>query len=172
MVAGANRTQGQLNDLVTQGVHCWDIKRLIFYSVKAKTVARLSELGPVLEHPLPNAIEGGFVLAVLDMTPTEVQVEVHTFIDDHNLVIQGDHVRSILDQVANLGVNPIINATQHDVKIEISLHAMGPIERRVCDDAYRGYAAAANHRRILFPAGQGLEMQSYATGAWTAIFRA
>ncbi len=171
LVAGTNRTKGQLDDLVARGVYCWDIKRLIFYSVKAKTVFRLSDLGPVVEHPLHNGIKGGFVLSVLDMTPTEVQVEAHVFVDDHNIVIQGDHVESILDQVSTLGLTPITNATHHDVRTEISLHALGPIQRLVADDAYRRYAAQANNRRILFPADRGLEMQSYATGPWTAIFR-
>lgn len=173
LVAGTNRTQGQLNDLLSRGVYCWDIKRLIFYSVKAKTVDLLSETGSVTEYPLGVGVKGGFVLAPLSMSGSIVEVDTHIFVDDHDLVIQGDHVRSFLGQIAQSGLTPIVNSMHRDVNARVSLHAMGPIERQVADDAFRSFSAATaeSNSRIHFPAGREFEMQSYATGPWTAIFR-
>jgi hypothetical protein len=173
LVAGTNRTQGQLNELLSRGVYCWDFKRLIFYSVKAKTVDLLSQTGSVTEYPLGVGVKGGFVLAPFSMIGSIVEVVTHIFVDDHDLVVQGDHVKAFLDQIVQSGLTPIINSMHRDVNVRVSLHAMGLIERQVADDAFREFSAATaeGNSRIHFPAGREFEMQSYATGPWTAIFR-
>jgi hypothetical protein len=171
LVLGAVRTQDQINHLHDEGIFCWDVKRLIFYSVKAKTVARLGDTGRVVEHPLTNGIKGGFVQAPQAMiSRSAIGVEVHVFLDDHNMVVQGDHLTGILDQVYSVGLQPMITAMQYDIELRISLHAMGPIQRTVVDQAYRDYSSR-NRPGLILPADQGLGMQSYCTAPWTAIFR-
>lgn len=173
LVVGATKTQHEISRLLSQGVFCWDVRRLIFYSVKAKTVARLSETGRVLEYPL-GGVGGGFVLAPSPrgfVSSSLIEYEVHAFVDDHNLVVQGDHLTAILGQVYTIGLKPVIQAMRYDVRIRMSLHALGPIQRRIVDQAYTDYCAAENHPGLMAPAGEELEMQSYATAPWTAIFR-
>jgi hypothetical protein len=170
LVTGAAKTLDQIRQLLSRGVFCWDIKRLIFYSMKAKTVVRLSENGHVTEHPL--SLKGGFVLSLQKMESKSVmEAEVHAFLDDHNLVVQGDHLSSVLNQVYTIGLKPIIRSTGFDVRIRMTLHAMGPIQREVVDQAYIDFYAEGKHRGLLPPLVRELEMQSYAVAPWTAIFR-
>jgi hypothetical protein len=171
LVVGTSKTQNEINTLLSQGVFYWDVKRLIFYSIKAKTVARLSTTGRVVEYPFTSGISGGFVLAPRSFGSTSFEYEVHAFVDDHNLVVQGDHMTSILDQVYRLGLRPIIDATRYDILIRMTLHAMGPIERQVLDEAFTNYFRETNHPGLAAIAVEGLEVQSYATAPWTAIFR-
>ena len=171
LVVGTTKTQHQVNELLSQGLFCWDVKRLIFYSVKAKIVARLSETGRVIEYPLGSGITGGFVLAPQGVSRSLIEAEVHAFVDDHNMVVQGDHLTTILDQVYAIGLRPIIQAMRYDVRMQMSLHALGPIQRKVVDEAYSNYYASGGHPGLMAPAVQGLEIQSYATAPWTAVFR-
>jgi hypothetical protein len=173
LVVGTTKTQHQLRDMLSQNVFCWDVRRLIFYSMKAKTVAQLSETGNVTEHPLGAGLSGGFVLAPLrGSSRSLIDAEVHVFVDDHELVVQGDHMRTILEQVYTTGLEPIVRAMRYDIRVRMSLHALGPIQRSVVADAYRRYYTAGNHPGLMTPVIQGLEMQSYATAPWTAMFRA
>jgi len=172
LVIGTAKTPHQIEELLSKGVFCWDIKRLIFYSVKAKTVARLSETGRVVEFPLGGGLAGGFVLAPQGVPSRSLYAyEVHAFVDDHNLTMQGDHMTSVLDQVYTTALKPIIQATHYDVRIRMTLHAMGPIQRRVVDQAYTDYYTAGSHPGLTTSAIEGLEMQSYATAPWTVIFQ-
>jgi len=170
IVVGTSKTNEEINRLLRSGVYCWDIKRLILFSIKAKIVARLSETGRVIEHPL-GGIRGGFVLAPQGfVSKSLMEAEVHSFVENHNLVLQGDHLTAILRRVYTLGLRPIIRATRYDIRIRMSLHSLGPIQRRVVDQAYTDYYAGGNHPGLMPPV-QGLEMQSYATAPWTAVFR-
>jgi hypothetical protein len=171
LVVGAMKTKDQINHLSDQGVACWDMRRLIFYSIKAKTVARLADTGRVVEHPLLNGIKGGFVQAPQSMPSNSVfAVEVHLFVDDHDLVIQADHLTNMLDQVYNDGLRPIIQATRYDIELRLSLHAMGPIQRVIVNQAYRDYSSR-NRPGLILPSDPEFVMQSYATSPWASIFR-
>jgi hypothetical protein len=171
LVVGTAKTRNQIDELLSQGLFCWDVKRLIFYSVKAKTVDRLSEKGRVTEYPLGGGISGGFLLSLEKASRSLFAAEVHVYVDDHNLVLQGDHMGTILSQVYAAGLRPIIETTGYDIEIRMFLNGLGPIQRRVVDEAYSRYYATGNHPGLMTPAVQGLEIQSYATAPWTAIFR-
>jgi len=96
IVIGTMKTRGQIDDMSSQGIFCWDIRRLLFYSVKVRTVARLAETGPVIEHPL-KGLDGGFVIAPMEKISNSIlKVEATAFVDDHNIIIQGDHFSSDL----------------------------------------------------------------------------
>lgn len=171
LVVGATKTVEQINNLLARGVFCWDVKRLIFYSVKAKTANRLASTGRVVERQLKNGIKGGFMQAPQSLISNSVlRVEVHVFVDDHNLSIQGDHMTQMLDQVYEDGLLPIIRAMRYDIELRISLHAMGFIQRPIVDQFYRDYSTK-NRLGLVLPAGESLQMQSYATAPWTAVFR-
>jgi hypothetical protein len=170
LVTGAAKTLDQIRQLLSRGVFCWDIKRLIFYSVKAKTAARMSENGQVTELPL--RFKGGFVFSLPRFESKSVmEAEVHVFLDDHDLVVQGDHLSSILDEVYTVGLEPIIQSTRCCIRMKMTLHAMGPIQREVVDQAYLDFYSGEKHNGLLPPAVRELEMQSYAVAPWTAIFR-
>jgi hypothetical protein len=171
LVVGTAKTRDQINTLLSKGVFCWDVKRLIFYSMKAKTVYRLSEKGRVNEYHLGEGISGGFVLSLEKASKSLFAAEVHVYVDDHNLVLQGDHMGTILDQVYATGLSPIIRSTGYDIEIRMFLNALGPIQRKVVDEAYSRYYATGNDPGLMTPAIAGLEMQSYVTSPWTAIFR-
>ena len=172
LVVGTSKTRGEIDTMLSQGIFCWDVKRLIFYSMKAKTVARLSETGRVVEYPFGTGISGGFVVAPQGFdSPSLIGYEVHCFVDDHNLVVQGDHLQSILHQVYDCGLKPVMGAMHYDIRIRMTLHALGPIERQVVDQAFTDYFREGNHPGLTTTAIGGLAMQSYATAPWTAVFR-
>jgi len=170
LVTGAAKTLDQIRQLLSRGIFCWDIKRLIFYSMKAKTAARMSENGQVTELPL--SLKGGFVFSLPRFESKSVmEAEVHVFLDDHDLVVQGDHLSSILDEVYTVGLKPIIQSTRCCIRMKMTLHAMGLIQREVVDQAYLDFYSGEKHNGLLPPDVRELEMQSYAVAPWTAIFR-
>lgn len=170
LVAGAIKSVGQINAIQSLGVYCWDARRLIFHSIKAKKVAANSDLGPVTEHGLVPSLKGTFIFTIHDMRPTEIDAVADVFIDDHDLAVQGDHLSAILDSVYKLAVEPTVQSTRRQVRLKLSVHALGPIMRQVVEQAYEGRRRQPPSSLLLRPVTE-LELQSYATGPWTAIFR-
>jgi hypothetical protein len=170
LVSGAMKTAGQVNAIRSQGVYCWDARRLIFYSVKAKKVAKNSELGPVNEHSLDTGLNGGFVFTIHGMHTKDVDAIADVFVDDHTIQIQGDHLTSILTSIYRLAALPTVQSMHRQVKLKLSLHALGPVMRTIVERAYDDYRNEPPDDLILHPVTD-LEVQSYATGPWTAIFR-
>jgi len=170
LVSGVIKSVGQINSILSQNVYCWDARRLIFYSVKAKKVESNSELGPVREHPLSVPLKGGFMFTIHEMSSTTIDAIADVFVDDHNQDIQGDHISSILSRIHDVAVSPVVQSTQRNVRLKLSLHALGPIQRPIAEAAYERYRREAPSTLLLYPTTE-LELQSYATGPWTAIFR-
>jgi hypothetical protein len=170
LVAGTLKTAGQINSIKTAGVFCWDARRLIFYSIKAKKVAAHSDLGQVTEHALTSPLNGTFIFTIHDMQPNNVDATADVFVDDHNISIQGDHLSSMLTSIHQLAVLPTVQSMHRQVKLKLSVHALGPIMRSVVEQAYETYRRQPPSSLLLHPVTE-LELQSYATGSWTAIFR-
>jgi len=170
LVAGSMKTANQINSILLQGVYCWDARRLIFHSIKAKKVAANSELGPVTEHALSPDLNGTFIFTIHDMHPTDIDAVADVFIDDHNREIQGDHLSSILTSIYQAAVLPTVQSTHRLVRLKLSVHALGPIMRQVVQQMYESHRRQPQPSLLLRPVTD-LELQSYATGPWTAIFR-
>lgn len=170
LVSGTMKTIGQINSIRSSGVYCWDARRLIFYSIKAKKVQSNSELGPVREHPLPNPLKGGFTFTIQGMSTNEIDAVADVFVDDQSQDIQGDHISAILSAIYNVAVTPVVQSTQRRVKLRLSLHALGPIQRPIVQAGYERYRRQPPASLLPYPTTD-LELQSYATGPWTALFR-
>ena len=170
LVAGTLKTVEQINSMRAQGIHCWDIRRLMFYSVKAKKVATLSELGPVIEHPLTGNLRGGFIFGTPGVSPSQIDAVADAFVDDHTHAIQGDDITSILSTIETTAAMPIVRAMHRRVKVKLSVHTVGLVQRTVIEEEYEQYRRQASSSFLLAPSAE-LEVQSYATGPWTAIFR-
>jgi len=170
LVSGTIKSVGQINSILAQNIYCWDARRLLFYSVKAKKVQSNSELGPVREHQLLPPIKGGFMFTIHEMSSTTIDAIADVFVDDHNQDIQGDHISSILSRIHDVAVSPVVQSMQRKVKLKLSLHALGPIQRQIAEAAYERFRIQAPDTLLLYPTTE-LELQSYATGPWTAIFR-
>src|SRR2546425_7862651 len=134
IVANAVKTSGQLDAIRNQGIYCWDTRRLIFYSIRSKKVAANSELGAVVEHSLNPQLQASFTFTIHDMQPNDLQAIADVFIDDHTLLLQGDNLITILTLIQQTAVHPTAQQMHRKVKLKVSIHSLGPLQRTVVED--------------------------------------
>jgi len=170
IVVGTSKTVGELDAMKSSEIYCWDMKRLVFYSMKVKLADTLASSGRVNEHALTGRLSGGFMFVAQEMKESVVRAEAYAFIDDHSLVVQGDDMTLLLNHIYDERLRPYIQAFDVDVDFRLFVHSVGPVRRQVMEDAYRAFAREGRPRLSL-PAEGGLLIQSYSTGPWTAVFR-
>lgn len=166
-------TEGDVEDILSKRVYCWDIKRLCFYAAKSRTALRLSDYGPVTEIQLPEDCKASFLKTparLLDRTTLILNVSL--FVDDHAAHLGYDHVRNLLQQVYILGVRPIAESTKYQVQVQVSLHVLGRIDRDLAVNAYVDTGGDTRaHPDTTFATAQMFETYQYSSAPWAPIIR-
>ncbi len=171
LVTGSLLPEPELNSILKEdGIYIWDIRRLIFYSLKVKICEELSELGAVKEGYF-QSLNGSFVIAPTKLDIATMYVRVFAFLDDHNLVVQRDHAMKMLMEIYSRGLKPFLSSSPLSLQVILSVHSMGSVRRELVKEAYVDYAKALKkHPRVFFSTPDVFEIQSYAAAPWTAIF--
>jgi hypothetical protein len=149
--------EGEIDDIFAKEVHCWDGRRLIFYSAKARVVQELGSRGPTNEI----AVEGVNNTSYLIETETSKRLtnvllaNMAVFVDDHlkELVISSDHIEKILKFVYEKSLKRIVESTQLETQALLEIHVLGIANEKLVRDAYNRYAIEnASHPKIFFSA--------------------
>lgn len=165
------KTEGELDDLLDRNVYCWDLRRLIFYATKAKLAHKLAQSGPVREMSLQAESKGSYIIlpsGTLDVSTMRVDVTI--FIDDHHGFMGYDHVYTILNNVYETGLEPIVGSTGYYVQVVTTIHALGLANSELAKRAFQDYAGdMSQHPKVSFSAEPGLQVYQYGAAPWSAI---
>jgi hypothetical protein len=165
------KTESELDRLLSQGVHCWDGRRLIFYAAKARTVADLAVRGPVKEIGI-EAFNNATFIVQKETLPGAILTNVAVFIDDHDkkLMISYDHGKNILSYVYDHSLKPIVDSSQLDVQADFKIHVLGIAEKELVEKAYTEYAHDEHaHPQVFFSAVP--KIFQYASAPWTVLLQ-
>ena len=149
--------ESEIDEISGKGVNCWDGRRLIFYSAKAKVVQELGSRGPTNEI----AVEGFNNTSYLIETETSKRLSnvllanMAVFVDDHlkELLISSDHIEKILRFVYEKSLKRIVESTQLETQALLEIHVLGIANEKLVRDAYNRYAIEnASDPKIFFSA--------------------
>jgi len=171
IVTSSLKSEGTLNDLATQQLFCWDVRRMMLYSSKARLAAEWSDLGLVTEMPMHRKLVGSYMLVPYELCHGVLKTKVSVFVDNHDLVLQGDHMNTALNEIYKNGLKPMIRSmSAKEIETTIVVHSAGPIQRRVVLQACDDFAKGDQHAGVTFLVS-GFEFQSYSAAPWTAFLR-
>jgi hypothetical protein len=172
IVTNYTKKEKDIDKLLSKKVYCWDGRRLIFYSVKAKIIQELVSKGPVEELP----IEGMSRVSYLKENETSEELKnliltnIALFIDDHdnNLMISSDHIEKMLKYVYEKSLKPIVDNTRLETQVFVSINVLG-IASDTAEAAYEKYAKEQSlHPKVFFLKPMIFQ---YGAAPWTILYR-
>lgn len=171
MVTNYSKSEVELNKLLSKNVYCWDMRRLIFYSAKARSSFDLAEKGPVEEVLVRGAIKASYLMETETGTDA-ILTNVIILVDDHdpNLVIGYDHIKNILVYIYKKSLKPIVKSTRLDVQSLFKFHILGVADKGTVENAYLDYAKEESyHPQVVFSA-MPIIFQ-YGAAPWTTLLK-
>lgn len=171
MVTNYSKTEGKLDKLLQNNVYCWDSRRLIFYSAKARSAFDLAQKGPVVETGFDGTIKASYLMETETATKA-ILANVTIMIDDHdkNLILGYDHMRNILTFVYQKSLRPIVGSTRLDVQVLFKIHILGIADKNLVEHAYSDYAKEQSHHpQVVFSAAPVIFQ--YGAAPWTALLQ-
>jgi len=174
MVIATNffKVEGEIDDVLIKNVYCWDGRRLIFYSAKARTAQILGSRSQVEEI----AIEGVSKSSYLIETETSKELNntilanVAIFVDDHTkgLIISSDHTEKILEFIYAKSLKGIVESTHLEVQVTVEIHALGIGDENLVRSTYNEYSMEMRSRKVFFSA-EPMFFQ-YGAAPWATFF--
>lgn len=175
MVIATNffKGEGEIDDALTKHVYCWDGRRLIFYSAKARTAQELGLRGSVEEV----AIEGVSNSSYLIERETSIEskniilANVAIFVDDHTkeLIISSDHTKRILEYIYEKSLKGIVESTHLDIQVPLEIHVLGIADENLVRCTYSEYAVESSRHPKVFFSAEPMVFQ-YGAAPWATLF--
>ena len=173
IVTNHTKTEGEIDKLLEGGVYCWDVRRLIFYAIKARLVREHAKIRPLREILLPKEFKGSYLLetnGVLEGATLSVYVIV--FVDDHHIMLAHDHITDILTYIYKNSLDPIVRTTNFSVSAAVTIHVLGLANLQLAKRAYTDYAGSqSEHPRVSFLAASPFRVFQYGAAPWTPVLR-
>ena len=170
IVTSQYKTNDEIGFILRNGVYCWDVRRLIFYSTKARLVRELSKFGPIVEHVV-NTPQGSFFVHPPSAQADVMTVNVNVFLEDPELVLHGDHLETLLQDIYSISLKEIVASTWYDIQATVTVHAMGVGEFNILEEAFRSYAGNRDAHPKIFFSVDGFRFIPYTGAPYAAIFR-
>jgi len=163
------KTESELDNLLSKEVYCWDIRRLIFYSAKARSVSALAQTGSVREYLMCQPLKASYLVQT-ETQPGTIIVNCAILIDDHHtgLILSADHVTSLLSEIYQKSLKPIVESTGLSVSAHFGIHVLGIADKTLVEKAYLDFAGDPSIRpHVSF--GVGPVVIQYGAAPWTAL---
>ena len=163
------KTETRLDNWLSKGVHCWDGRRLNFYSVKARTALELAFKGPLIERDIEGFSKASYLIQTQTGTGAML-ANVVIFVDDHDrdFTIGPDHVRQVLKYIYKTSLKPMVDANRIDVQVAFKFHMLGIADKSVVETAYFEYAMKnEEHPKVVF-SGPPVMFQ-YGAAPWAPL---
>jgi hypothetical protein len=172
IVTNYTKAEKEINNLLSKKVYCWDGRRLIFYSAKARAIQELWSRGPLQEIPI-EVMKNSSYLIETETTGTlknAILANVHIFIDDHNSksALGSECIEKILSYIYENSLKQIVESTQMDVQAFLKFHILGIADKTVVKNTYIKYARESRHPQVVF----SIEPVIFQYGAapWATLF--
>jgi len=171
IVTNYTRTEEDIDKLLLQRVYCWDGRRLIFYSAKARTIQELASRGPVQEIGIGVVSKGSYLIET-ETLKNAILANIVIFIDDHDkkLLISSEQMEKMLMYICDNSLKPIVQSTQLDVQVLLKIHTLGIANETIVKNSYNRYARENSLRPKVFFSVEPMIFQ-YGAAPWATLFR-
>jgi hypothetical protein len=170
MVIATNYTKMEkdIDNLLSRNVYCWDGRRLIFYSAKAKTIQELGSRGPLQEIAIEVLKNSSYIIEK-ETLRNAFMTNIVIFIDDHSTksTITSEDVEKILDYIYEKSLKRIVESTQMDIQVLLKFHVLGIVDEILVKNAYKKYARDSYHPQVFF--SEPMIFQ-YGAAPWATLF--
>jgi hypothetical protein len=167
------KTESEIDDILTKDVHCWDGRRLIFYSAKARTAQELGQRGPVEEVAIEGLSKGSYLIETETSAESKnvIIANVAIFVDDHTkeLIISSDHAKKILEYVYVKSLKGIVEYAHLDIQVPLEIHVLGIADEKLVRNAYSEYAVDKSLHPSVFFSAEPMIFQ-YGAAPWATLF--
>jgi len=167
------RGEEEIDDILAKNVYCWDGRRLIFYSAKARTAQELGSRGPTDEIAIEGLNKSSYLIKTETSKETRnvILANVAVFVDDHNkeLIISSDHTKKILEYVYEKSLKSIVESSHLDIQVPLEIHVLGVANENLLRSTYNEYAVERSlHPKVFFSAE--LTIFQYGAAPWATLF--
>lgn len=169
IVTNYTKAEREINKLLSKNVYCWDGRRLIFYSAKARAIQELGSRGPLREIAIEVMKNSSYLLEA-ETLKNSILANILVFIDDHNkkLVLSSGNVEKILTYIYEKSLKQIVESTQMDVQVSLKFHVLGIANKAIVKNTYIKYARESHHPQVVFSA-EPMIFQ-YSAAPWAILF--
>jgi len=150
------------------GVYCWDMRRLLFYSAKARIVNMVGEKAGLIEYPLNLFEEASCLLRVSG--PSGSRLDCNIFLDDHRRDLGAEDVSDLLREAHRIALAPVARNLPSPITATLSLHVLGTVDPDLARNSYDEFRRdTSSHRRIGFLDSSCFRVYQYGPAAWSSL---
>ncbi|MEM3700676.1 MAG: hypothetical protein QXL57_07425 [Candidatus Bathyarchaeia archaeon] len=172
IVTNYTQTEDKIDKLLSRGVYCWDIRRLIFYSKKAQAIQKLAKRNEVEEIKIEGMDNSSYLKEIESSErKNAVLTNLFVFIDSHSkdLIISSDHMEAILKYVYERSLKQIVESTRFFVHARFSIHVLGIANEDLIRKTYNKFSEDfSSHPKVLF-SDEPIVFQ-YGAAPWATLF--
>jgi len=171
IVTNYSRTEEDIDKLLLQKVYCWDGRRLIFYSAKARFIQELASRGPVQEIAI-EVVSNSSYLIETETLKNAILANIVILIDNHDkrLIISSEQMEKMLVYIYDNSLKPIVQSTQLDVQVLLKIHTLGIANETIVKNSYNKYARENSFHPKVFFSAEPMIFQ-YGAAPWATLFR-
>jgi hypothetical protein len=152
------------------GVYCWDMRRLLFYSTKARIVSMIPAKGHGVEYRFDLFEEASCLLSPGAQDSSSVVLKGDILYDDHESDLGSDDVSDILRQTYRIALSPVAKNSLYPVRAEISLHVLGMVNPHLARNAYDEFRRdETSHRGVALGDTSTFRVHQYRPAAWASL---
>ena len=117
MVTNFIKTENDIDKLILEDVYCWDGRRLIFYSAKAKGIMELAPKGPIKEFNIISMKNCSYIIQT-EASENLILAKILIFYDSHSesTILTTDHLEQMLTNIYKESLKPIAESSRLVVK--------------------------------------------------------
>ena len=152
------------------GIYCWDMRRLLFYSAKARIVGSVGDRGRVVEFPLELFEEASCLLRPGGRAGSNITLNIDIFLDDHRCNLSADDVSDLLREAHRTALAPAARKLPYSIDAILSLHVLGMVDPELARKSYDGFRNDHLARGgIVFAESSQFRVYQYGPTAWSSL---
>ena len=156
----------KLDEVLNQGIYCWDLRRLFFYAAKAHIVTSAAEPGHSIEYRF-TLNEGGSCLL---RSAGGLTLKAHIFYDVHDCNLGSNDVNDLLREANRVALVPARRAVPLPQSAVVSLHVLGIVDPILARDAYNNFRNdPSTHAGIIMPEASAFKVYQYRASPWSSM---
>ena len=166
IVTNYSKNESELNKLYAEGIFCWDIIRLFFYANKARICYDLSRNASVKEYSMNN-FSCSYLISPYRLEKGIMHINIVIMVDEHkkDQTISADHLISILENIYENSLIPILKSTPLDIQTRSEIHILSLADQELLDSAYVQFAGdLKEHPQITYL--RDFKIYSYVSSPW------
>ena len=148
------------------GIYCWDMRRLLFYSIKARLAN--SEAHRAVEYPLKLFEEASCLVRPGRATSARIRLNVDIFFDDHHCNLTSNDVADVLRETYGVSLASIARRIPYSVAAKLSLHVLGMVDPALARKSYEEFKQEMSHKGITLDDVSNFLVCQYRPSAWSA----